>query len=350
MPKEGLMARATILSIDGGGIRGIIPARIIAEIERRTKYPASKLFDLIAGTSTGGIIALALAAPTEPGGSEPKYGAQHMVELYEQNGPTIFSRSLGHAATSLCGLLGPKYEAKGIEGVLHRYFGEFRLHDALTKVLVTSYNTQGPAPVFFKSWRAKPIETGWTESLRNRFDLRLREIARATSAAPTFFPPLELPDLAFGKPDMCLIDGGVFANNPAMCAWAEAPQLFRGVEEFIVVSIGTGNDEDQVPYAHAKGWGLAQWARPLVKILLDGVSDTVDYQMQQRLQPALGRKYYRFQGDLEGRTAMDDASEENIMALLRVAEQIISRQESMLATVCAELTKTVPDHPGKAAA
>ena len=342
------MARATILSIDGGGIRGIIPARIVAEIEQKTGKAAADLFDLIAGTSTGGIIALALATPREPGGSQPKYSGLELIKLYEKYGEKIFSRPLWHRITSVWGLKGPKYEPAGIEAVLSDYFGDSRLHDALTNVLVTSYNTQGPAPAFFKSWRAKKLAAGWTSAIRNRFDFRLREIARATSAAPTFFPPLRLPDLVQGQPEMCLIDGGVFANNPAMCAWAEAPALFPGVDEFIVVSIGTGNDEDKVSYADAKGWGLAGWARSLVKILFDGVSDTVDYQMEQRLHE--GRKYYRFQADLGGRTALDDASEENIRGLLRIGEEIISRQESTLETVCSELTSAIPDRPGKAAA
>jgi len=340
------MTRATILTIDGGGIRGIIPARIIAEIEQKTGKAAAELFDLIAGTSTGAIIALALALPAAEGSKKAKYCGHELVQLYEKNGQQIFSRSRWHTIKSLGGLNGPKYEVNGIEGILHDYFGDFRLHDALTNVLVTSYNTAGPAPAFFKSWRAKDVSNGWTPAVRNRFDFRLREIARATSAAPTFFPPLELADLAQGEPKMCLIDGGVFANNPAMCAWAEVPALFPGVDEFLVVSIGTGNDEDKVPYLNAKRWGLAEWSVPLVKILFDGVSDTVDYQMQQHLAANVGRKYYRFQGDLGGRTAMDDASGENIQGLLRVAERIISRQESMLATVGEELTKT----PGIAAA
>jgi uncharacterized protein len=212
--------------------------------------------------------------------------------------------------------------------VLRDYFGDARLSEVLTNVLVTAYDTTGPAPAFFKSWRAKTDKN---------YDYRLREIARATSAAPTFFPPLKLPDLRPDEPEMCLIDGGVFANNPTMCAWAEAPALFEGADEFVVVSIGTGNDSDKVAYADAKGWGLAGWARPLVKILLDGVSDTVDYQMNQRLQPKLGRRYYRLQGDLGLRTAMDDAGEENIEGLLRLADEIIQDQAKTIEDVCRDL-------------
>jgi patatin-like phospholipase/acyl hydrolase len=344
------MNQATILALDGGGIRGIIPARIIAEIEERTGKAAADLFDLIAGTSTGGIIALALAMPASPGSPQPKYRAGQLVDLYRTYGPKIFSRSLWHTITSVDGLNGPKYEANGIEEVLSTYFQDIRLHDALTNVLVTSYNTAGPAPAFFKSWRAKKSEPGWTAATRNRYDFRLREIARATSAAPTFFPPLRLPDLVQGQPEMCLIDGGVFANNPAMCAWAETPALFPTIDEFIVVSIGTGNDEDKVPYEEAKGWGIARWARPLVKILIDGVSDTVHYQMEQRLRQHLGRKYHRFQGDLGGHTAMDDAGNESVNALVNVAEGIISDQESTLTAVCDELTSAIPNRTYKAVA
>src|SRR5260370_29866177 len=98
------VTRATILTIDGGGIRGIIPARIIAEIERRTGKAAAHLFDLIAGTSTGGILALALGIPAMQGDSQPKYRSDQLVELYQTYAPHIFSHSLSHSLTSISAL------------------------------------------------------------------------------------------------------------------------------------------------------------------------------------------------------------------------------------------------------
>src|SRR5262245_29471105 len=110
------MAPFRILALDGGGIRGIIPAVVLAEVERRTRRPIADLFDLIAGTSTGGILALGLVRPGA--GGNPYHTAQAMVELYEKDGPKIFSRGPWHRLSSIGNLLEEKYPSQGIDGVL----------------------------------------------------------------------------------------------------------------------------------------------------------------------------------------------------------------------------------------
>src|SRR5271154_1929690 len=216
-----------ILSIDGGGIRGILPAMLLAEIERRTGEPVARLFDLVAGTSTGGIIALGLTIPKSPGG--PLYSAQHFVELYENQGRRIFSRSLWRALFSLDSLSWRKYASAGIEGVLLEDFGDSRLGDAVTDVLITSYEIERRFPFFFKSRNART---------RPDYDFPARDVARATSAAPTYFEPMQLPS-GTNSEHYTLIDGGVFANNPAACALVEARTTFGG-SDYLVVSLGTG--------------------------------------------------------------------------------------------------------------
>lgn len=125
-----------VLSIDGGGIRGIIPAIVLAEILRRTGRPTSQLFDLMAGTSTGGILALGLIKPAQGGG--PEYSAKKLIELYEAEGGKIFYIPVWHRIRSAGGVAEEKYPAKGIEEVARRYFADVHLADALTEVLVTS--------------------------------------------------------------------------------------------------------------------------------------------------------------------------------------------------------------------
>ena len=166
-----------ILSIDGGGIRGIIPAMVLAEIERRTQRPVAQLFDLVAGTSTGGIIALGLTVPKCPGA--PLYRAQRFVELYEHEGARIFSRSLLRAMFAVDNLTLKKYSSTGIEQVLKEYFGDARLRDAVTDVLITSYEIERRFPFFFKSRNAQR---------RSDYDFLARDVARATSAAPSLTP------------------------------------------------------------------------------------------------------------------------------------------------------------------
>ena len=319
-----------VLSIDGGGIRGIIPALVLTDIERRTGRPISSLFDLIAGTSTGGIIALGVTKPNEQG--EPAYRADEIVDLYAKRGKRIFSSPLMHQLSTAWGLLDEKYAAKEVEKVFDDYFGEARLKDALTNVLVTSFEIELRSPWFFRSNRAR------TEPDR---DFPMKKVARATSAAPTYFEPLKLEGVGQDK-DWALVDGGVYANNPTMCALVDARTVF-GAEDVLVVSLGTGEPTAGIPWKDAKDWGLVGWARPLLDIVFEGVSDTVAFQAEQ-LCPAVDgkRRYYRFQVQIpELKTAIDDiddARDATIEALRQLAEDLIRKCDDELDKLCAALT------------
>jgi patatin-like phospholipase/acyl hydrolase len=293
--------RVNVLSIDGGGIRGIVPALVLAEFERRTGKPAAELFDLIAGTSTGGILACALAKPEA-------LSAERLVDLYEQEGPNIFDRSVWQRIHSVGGLIDEKYDDEGLEEALGRYLGDARLRDTVTDVLIPSYDTERRRPEFFKSAKAREDPSR---------DFALRAVARATSSAPTYFEPALIGD----RP---LIDGGVFAVNPGMCAVAEVLRYQPGAE-IVLVSLGTGQLTRPFPYAKVKEWGLIEWARPLIDVVFDGASDVVDYQLTQLLGE---QHFFRFQTELT--TASDDldnATEENLRALRLTGERLISERE-----------------------
>jgi patatin-like phospholipase/acyl hydrolase len=304
----------TILALDGGGIRGLIPARVLEALEDRTGMPACRLFDLVAGTSTGGIIALALTMPRADG-SGPRYSASDLVTLYRTRGPEIFRRSVWHSIVSLRGVAGPKYSERPIEAVLQEYFGTARLGDALTSVLVTSYDTAAAKPCFFKSYRERSPESPGS-ALPD--DHLMWHAARATSAAPTFFPPFRLDDRS-------LVDGGVFANDPAMCALADAYKMFGHLRSrYLVVSIGTGNDEIRLGYREVKGRGLLRWAIPILKVVFDGVTDAVDYQTRE-----MADLYWRFQEDGVAQE-MDDASPDAVRQLLAAADGLVAERRTDL--------------------
>ena len=129
-----------------------------------------------------------------------------------------------------------------------------------------------------------------------------------------------------GPPDYCaFVDGGVFANNPAMCAVADAFNIYEA-DELLVVSIGTGPPQTRsIPYDEAAGWGLIGWARPILDVVFDGVGDTVDYQVKQICKSATEvERYFRFQTPLDiGNDNMDDASATNIHALKLQAERLV---------------------------
>lgn len=315
-----------VLSIDGGGIRGVIPALVLTEIEKRTERPISKLFDLIAGTSTGGIIALGLTRPNELG--EPKYSAAQIVDLYAKNGKRIFSRSIWHRTRAMGSLLEEKYPAEEVEEVLDEYFGETLLHEALTNVLVTAYEIERRIPWLFSSRDA---------ATNPSYDFPMKKVARATSAAPTYFEPLKLE--TDGTVDYwALVDGGVYANNPTLCGLVEAKKEL-GDDDVLVVSLGTGELTRRIPYEEAKDWGLVGWARPILDVVFDGVSDTVDFQAQQLCGEG---RYYRFQATLDiGNDDMDDASATNIHALRLLANNVVEDRGDELEALCAALTAEV---------
>lgn len=313
-----------ILSIDGGGIRGVIPAVILAEIEKRMGRPIAKSFDFVAGTSTGGILALGLTMPGA--GGAPKYSAADLVSLYEREGSTIFHRDPWRRLISVENLLEEKYPSTGIEKVLSRYFDEAMVSQALVEVLVTSYDIERRQPYFFKRHKARQDPTR---------DWPMWKAARATSAAPTYFEPAKL-DFQAGD-YLALVDGGVYANNPAMCAYAEAKSLWPDEEDFLVVSLGTGELTRRIPYDQARGWGLAKWAQPILGVVFDGVSDTVDYQLRElcRDDEANIARYWRYQVTLtEGNDDMDDSSRTNIRVLELLARRLIDERDADLKRLC----------------
>jgi uncharacterized protein len=319
-----------VLSIDGGGIRGIIPAMVLTEIERRTGERIAKMFDLVAGTSTGGILALDLTKPGQDG--EPEYGAEELTGLYEAEGKNIFFVPVWHRIRSAGGVAEEKYPATGIEEVAERYFGDVRLAQAHKEVLVTAYEIEGRSPWFFKRRHARD------PNRKEGDNFLMRDVARATSAAPTYFEPF----LVEGGPhDGCaLIDGGVHSNNPAMCAYVEARKISPEENDFLVVSLGTGEMTRSLSYEEVRDWGLALWAQPILNVVFDGVADTVDYQLRELLtSEGDDRRYYRFQTVLDiGKDDMDDASRTNITALKTKAREIISENDAALETLCARLS------------
>jgi patatin-like phospholipase/acyl hydrolase len=303
-----------VLSIDGGGIRGLIPALVLSELERRAGRRTFELFDLIAGTSTGGILACALCAP------DP-LPATELVKLYEEEGPEIFDRSIFQRVKSAEGLLDEKYDDAALDRALERFLGHKRLAESKPDLIVPSYDMALPGPYFFKTTKAK--ETPDTD------DFPLSVVARATSAAPTYFEPVATREKA-------LVDGGVFATNPAMCAVAEV--LNREdlrPRDVVLLSLGTGERTHKRPFDEIKDWGLAAWARPILNVVFDGVSDAANYQLERVLT---SERYYRFQVELTLATDdLDDASEDNLRDLRRQAEELVRARSADLDAVLALL-------------
>jgi hypothetical protein len=290
-----------VLAIDGGGIRGLIPALVLAEIESRTGRRMADMLDMVAGTSTGGIIACALVKPSPMPAAE-------IAAIYEDEGPEIFSRSLLKRITSVEGFLDERYSSDGLVASLQRHLGDTHMTDATVPLLLTAYDTSGRAIRFLRSEGEGS-------------DLTMAVAAHATSAAPTYFEPVAVGDET-------LVDGGVFAINPALCAYAEV----AGKLDFLL-SLGTGSHTRPLPYKEIKDWGQIEWARPILDVVFDGGQDAVDFQLGSLIDGS----YARLQTELiEASDDLDDASAENLAALRREAERLIASSD--LDAVCARLT------------
>ncbi len=334
-----------ILSIDGGGIRGVIPCTILAFIESQIGS-LSSTFDLIAGTSTGGIISLGLATEN-PETYEP-FSAEEMLELYKANGETIFGKRPSNlwtkllSKTALKDLIQKPYTSQGIESVLAKYFGDKRLKDCKTNVFITSHDLTSNRPFYFTSRVARK---------KKEEDYLLREVARATSAAPTYFEPI------FTKfkedDDLALIDGGVLANNPAVLAYSEGKEIFKHKTSgeklfepdvapsdsdfpFYMLSLGTGHIQKTISGKDAQKWGTLQWVQPLLTdIFMQSVSESTHYTMQHLLPPYTDGtpRYQRIELNIPEELGQMD-NPKNIEALIKLAKEYIKTHERELLTIC----------------
>ena len=319
--------RRYILSIDGGGIRGVIPALLLIEIEDAIKQQGLTLvdvFDIFAGTSTGGILALGLTVPSAEG-RQPKNNARTLCRLYETQGPTIFPSKPKRyplwcqllriplnvvsikgvkLGDTICSALTRPYSDAGLQSALNEYFTnnkqEIPVRFALKDVVVTTYD--------MRTKTVKQITRH--DPVAKDVDISMARAAYATAAAPTFFKPLKL-EVPNTEKYLGLIDGGVFANNPALCAYSQARRLFPD-DDYVMVSLGTGSagfspwDVDSV-----MSWPAAQWTVPIINTMFSAGGDIVDRIMRLLLPNASdgSKRYFRFQVNLgKVSDSIDDAT------------------------------------------
>lgn len=292
------MATYRILALDGGGIRGLYTAVLLNRLEAQVPGFTGRV-DLLAGTSTGGILALGLAKGMSP---------QALSDLYQNGGNAIFSRTLWHEIRDLGELAGAKYDNKNLIRIIQSTFGNGTLNDLLPRhVLIPSFDLDNEA--------APPTPRMWKPKFFHNFAgsdsdgvQKIADVALRTSAAPTYFPVHQ-----------GYVDGGVVANNPSMAALAQAIDAGTGGQQLgdlKLFSIGTGITPTFVS-GDTLDWGLAQWAKVLADMMLEGVMGVADYECQRLLGT---EGYFRLAPALPAPIPLDCA--EKIPNLIEDANQV----------------------------
>ncbi|XP_031124448.1 patatin-like protein 2 [Ipomoea triloba] len=346
----------TILSIDGGGIRGIIPAIILHNLESQLQEldgedaRLADYFDVISGTSTGGLVTAMLAAPGENG--RPLYAARDIKPFYLKNGPRIFPQKRGWFCKIwqlVRSVFRPKYDGKYLKSVVKEELKDIRLKDTLTNVVIPAFDIMHLQPVIFSTYEAKRCP---------KMDVYLSDVCIGTSAAPTYLPAhyFKVEDPKHGTQPRCreynLIDGGVAANNPTLVAISQVtkqifdnnPDFFpikpMDFRRFLVISIGTGAARNEYKYNSKKAakWGILSWllhksTTPLVEVFMQSSADMVDLHNSVVFQ-ALNSEdcYLRIQDDeLCGTctiSSVDAATKENLEKLVETGEKLLKKPVS----------------------
>jgi patatin-like phospholipase/acyl hydrolase len=309
-----------VLSIDGGGVRGIIPSFVLANIENflPKNVHIRDSFDVIAGTSVGGLIALLLSVPDENG--RPKYTAEFIDDQLFKLSQCIFKRSALQFLKSGGGLIGAKYDVSAFEEELNNFFGDIKLSQSIKDVIIPAYELELNKTFFFSKQAA--IE----EPFRN-CDCLIRELVRATTAAPTYFKPAILK-MGSGHELKC-IDGGVSANDPTAIACLHAKEIFGEDIDLLVVSLGTGTiygaEDKKTTLEDMQSSGLIGWAKNIVGLLLSSENSIVDYEMRQETKINSNYTYYRFQPVIEPKYYdIDNASDDNMYMLKMYGNDLVT--------------------------
>ncbi len=333
-----------ILALDGGGVRGLVTAIILESLEKKLQKnnPHKALrdyFDVIAGTSTGSLIACALSKGLS---------ASEIKDFYIHNSQIIFppSRIVVHSILNWIrlGSSHPIYSDEGLRMVLKYIFGKLKFGELKKPTIVTSYDTYNRQAVVFKNTKIA------------HQDIPIWEICRASSAAPIGFPGYEMKHKAFledlrlkgyaipKNSGIPLIDGGVFANNPALCAIAERLRWNSRLpdnskwndsipenvpqKDIVVASFGTGQQVKKIGATQVKQWGALEWLSPrndlpLLDVLFDGAGDAVCYIAQQ----IFGNYYFRFQPHFDTNIPTFSAKRQNLDAMIKCTEEYLTQPE-----------------------
>lgn len=320
-----------ILSIDGGGIRGILPGQILVSLEEKLKQKSGdnnarlgQYFDMVAGTSTGAILGAAYVCPGN--NQRPKFSALEAVNFYLDEGDEIFDVGFWRTIGTAGGLSDEKYSAEELERVLKNAFGDIKLSELLKPTCFVSYDIRQRRPIIFTQHDAGDSSD----------DFLVRDLLRGSTAAPTYFESARIYSLSPERKKYVLVDGGMVANDPTLCAYSEAIKFdaVNGIKDMMIVSIGTGKQLKPYSYSEVKDWGPLGWAKPSIDLALEGGPQMTEYHMNTISSTIPESKFYRIQPNLyHARPELDDATWENLTALKEAGERNAEEYDETLDSI-----------------
>lgn len=290
-----------ILSINGGGVRGLIPLYTLREIEKKYDKPIAHIFDYFAGSSIGTVIISALLISDD--GINPIHRCEELYDMIEKLCKEIFQNSFYHRITTAYGWVGSKYPTENLEKILDQFFGERKLKDLLKPVCYPSFDGLSQKPVYF--------------TREKHGDLLIKDILRGTTAAPTYFDPKELlmegvrlncGQFDFSDKKHLLYDSGIVVNNPGLVAELHATHNMRIIDKSQIFELCLGTGDSKVPQPTNNGmWG---WVNSIIGYLFSGFNENEMYQ----LYLALDKDNVLFVNvDIDSKyDQLDNASDESI--------------------------------------
>jgi uncharacterized protein len=320
-----------LLSLDGGGIKGVLSAQILVRIEKLLKEITNDetvrigdYFDIISGTSTGGILVCAYLTPDNL--KRPIYSAENVRDFYMENGDKIFHKSFKQKILSGFGILGAEYDSKGLEEVLEKYFSITELKDLIKPCLIPSLETEDSKCIFFKQHHAKN---------NNKDNFYVKDLLRGTTSAPTYFKPAYIK--SFSGEKYSLIDGGLFANNPTLCAYTEVNDIFKTsknltVRDVKILSLGTGENNKLYENKKIRRWGLIEWAKPSIDMMMNSSNKVTDYEMSKLYHSFnVPNQYLRINPSINSElSVLDDGSHKNMKNLKEMGDVTFEKYEKII--------------------
>ena len=331
------MSRTRILSIDGGGIKGIVPAVVLLHLEKLLKQLSKSqnsrihdYFDLFSGASTGAIIIAGLLSPDK--NNHPKYSPEEILDLYLENGHIIFNSSFFQEIKSVSGIVNVKYDPEGLESVFEKYFGKSELKGLLKPSLIPVYDLSRGKNYFFRQQKA-------LTSPRHNF--YVKDLLRGATSALSYFPPAQISTVN-DREHRCFIDGGVFANNPALSAYAEFRYHNSNLhaKDTMMLSLGTGRKTTNLDCEVTANWGAAEWLYQGSYLTSNAVASASDYQLNAVYDNK--PNYLRLDAsfDDEQSSSMDNTDKEYLDYLISLGESIVKDKQSEINSFAEELIKT----------